>query len=87
MKVHSLQISLRLLLVTGETSTFIFEPSVTSKEIIRHVYTNWPVEWEERTVDHPQFLQLLYQGKFLSQSTTLSGKLLSLVFVVACKGK
>jgi hypothetical protein len=65
-------ISLRLLLATGETHTFSFPTSFTADEVVRHVYSHWPVEWDNHLVDHPNALRLLYQGKFIDESTMLS---------------
>ena len=69
------QINLRLLLVDGKSHTFMFEPELSALDISRHVFTNWPAEWEEMVVDRPQALRLIYQGKFLNESVRLCGEL------------
>ena len=52
----------------------MFEPELSALDISRHVFTNWPAEWEEMIVDRPQALRLIYQGKFLNESVRLCGE-------------
>uniref|UniRef100_A0A8C6TTL1 Ubiquitin-like 3a n=1 Tax=Neogobius melanostomus TaxID=47308 RepID=A0A8C6TTL1_9GOBI len=49
-------INLRLILVT---------------DIAKHVYDNWPMDWEEEQVSSPNILRLIYQGRFLHGNVTL----------------
>lgn len=78
------QVNLRLLLVDGKSHTFMFEPELSASDICRHVFTNWPAEWEEMVVDRPQALRLIYQGKFLNESVMLCGEFCSTLFCFLC---
>ncbi|XP_032812298.2 ubiquitin-like protein 3 isoform X1 [Petromyzon marinus] len=64
--------NLRLILVSGRTKEFLFAPSDSAADIARHVYENWPVDWEEEQVSSPNILRLIYQGRFLHGTVTLS---------------
>lgn len=66
------KITLRLLLVSGDSHDFKFDVSETADDIVKHVITHWPSDWEEVIVGRSQFLRLIYQGKIISQSTKLS---------------
>lgn len=39
----SLQINLRLILVSGKTKEFLFSPNDSAADIAKHVYDNWPM--------------------------------------------
>uniref|UniRef100_A0A8C9T8E7 Ubiquitin-like protein 3 n=1 Tax=Scleropages formosus TaxID=113540 RepID=A0A8C9T8E7_SCLFO len=65
------QINLRLILVSGKTKEFIFSPDDSAADIAKHVYDNWPMDWEEEQVSSPSILRLIYQGRFLHGNVTL----------------
>ncbi|KAG2456687.1 UBL3 protein, partial [Polypterus senegalus] len=78
-----LKINLRLILVSGKTKEFLFSPNDSAADIAKHVYDNWPMDWEEEQVSSPNILRLIYQGRFLHGNVTLGGIVLPfhLVFV------
>ncbi|CAN7945277.1 unnamed protein product, partial [Ixodes hexagonus] len=67
----SLQINLRLILVSGKTKEFLFSPNDSAAEIAQHVFDNWPDEWSEEVVSKAEILRLIYQGRFLHGNVTL----------------
>nr|XP_020020857.1 ubiquitin-like protein 3 [Castor canadensis] len=67
----SFQINLRLILVSGKTKEFLFSPNDSASDIAKHVYDNWPMDWEEEQVSSPNILRLIYQGRFLHGNVTL----------------
>uniref|UniRef100_A0A8C2QWS0 Ubiquitin-like protein 3 n=1 Tax=Capra hircus TaxID=9925 RepID=A0A8C2QWS0_CAPHI len=66
-----MQINLRLILVSGKTKEFLFSPNDSASDIAKHVYDNWPMDWEEEQVSSPNILRLIYQGRFLHGNVTL----------------
>lgn len=64
-------INLRLILVSGKTKEFLFSPNHSAADIAKHVYDNWPMDWEEEQVSSPNILRLIYQGRFLHGNVTL----------------
>ncbi|OXB81412.1 UNVERIFIED_CONTAM: hypothetical protein H355_001629 [Colinus virginianus] len=64
-------INLRLILVSGKTKEFLFSPNDSAADIAKHVYDNWPMDWEEEQVSSPNILRLIYQGRFLHGNVTL----------------
>uniref|UniRef100_A0A3B1IW35 Ubiquitin-like protein 3 n=1 Tax=Astyanax mexicanus TaxID=7994 RepID=A0A3B1IW35_ASTMX len=64
-------INLRLILVSGKTKEFPFSPNDSATDIAKHVYDNWPMDWEEEQVSSPNILRLIYQGRFLHGNVTL----------------
>ncbi|XP_075957657.1 ubiquitin-like protein 3a isoform X1 [Anarhichas minor] len=64
-------INLRLILVSGKTKEFLFSPNESAADIAKHVYDNWPMDWEEEQVSSPNILRLIYQGRFLHGNVTL----------------
>uniref|UniRef100_A0A8C9Y5S1 Ubiquitin-like protein 3 n=1 Tax=Sander lucioperca TaxID=283035 RepID=A0A8C9Y5S1_SANLU len=67
-------INLRLILVSGKTKEFFFSPNDSAADIAKHVYDNWPMDWEEEQVSSPNILRLIYQGRFLHGNVTLGGE-------------
>ncbi|KAG9348484.1 hypothetical protein JZ751_002219 [Albula glossodonta] len=65
------KINLRLILVSGKTKEFLFSPNDSAADIAKHVYDNWPMDWEEEQVSSPSILRLIYQGRFLHGNVTL----------------
>uniref|UniRef100_A0A8L0DJI6 Ubiquitin-like protein 3 n=3 Tax=Oncorhynchus mykiss TaxID=8022 RepID=A0A8L0DJI6_ONCMY len=63
--------NLRLILVSGKTKEFLFSPNDSAADIAKHVYDNWPMDWEEEQVSSPNILRLIYQGRFLHGNVTL----------------
>ena len=61
--------------MSGSSHVFTFHSTETASDVVRHVFSNWPVEWDECPTDRAKFLRLLYQGKFLSDDISLSGQL------------
>ncbi|XP_041112011.1 ubiquitin-like protein 3 [Polyodon spathula] len=64
-------LNLRLILVSGKTEEFTFSPSDSAADIAKHVYENWPMDWEDEQVSSPFILRLIYQGRFLHGNVTL----------------
>ncbi|XP_043913337.1 ubiquitin-like protein 3 isoform X1 [Protopterus annectens] len=64
-------ISLRLILVSGKTQEFDFSPDDSASDIAKHVYENWPMNWDEEQVTSPDILRLIFQGRFLHGNVTL----------------
>ncbi|XP_032878740.1 ubiquitin-like protein 3 [Amblyraja radiata] len=64
-------INLRLILVSGKTKEFLFSPNDSAADIAKHVYENWPMDWEDELVSSPSILRLIYQGRFLHGNVTL----------------
>ncbi|RLW08333.1 hypothetical protein DV515_00003156 [Chloebia gouldiae] len=69
--IHWDKINLRLILVSGKTKEFLFSPNDSAADIAKHVYDNWPMDWEEEQVSSPNILRLIYQGRFLHGNVTL----------------
>ncbi|MEQ2264955.1 hypothetical protein XENORESO_000247, partial [Xenotaenia resolanae] len=67
-------INLRLILVSGKTKEFLFSPNDSAADIAKHVYDDWPMDWEEEQVSSPNILRLIYQGRFLHGNVTLGGE-------------
>ncbi|XP_043913338.1 ubiquitin-like protein 3 isoform X2 [Protopterus annectens] len=65
------KISLRLILVSGKTQEFDFSPDDSASDIAKHVYENWPMNWDEEQVTSPDILRLIFQGRFLHGNVTL----------------
>lgn len=66
------RINLRLILVSGRTREFQFTASTSASDICQYVFENWPTEWEEEQVASASLLKLIYHGRFLHGSVTLS---------------
>uniref|UniRef100_A0A914ED25 Ubiquitin-like domain-containing protein n=1 Tax=Acrobeloides nanus TaxID=290746 RepID=A0A914ED25_9BILA len=66
------KINLKLILVSGRTREFQFSPSTSAAEVCQYVFDNWPKEWEEEQVGSSSLLKLIYHGRFLHGSVTLS---------------
>ncbi|XP_028671570.1 ubiquitin-like protein 3b isoform X2 [Erpetoichthys calabaricus] len=64
-------VRLRLILVSGKTDEFTFSSNDSAADIAKHVYENWPVDWEDEQVSSPNILRLIYQGRFLHGNVTL----------------
>lgn len=73
--LFSLQINLRLILVTGKTKDYLFNPNDSAADIAQHVFDHWPAEWTEESVSNninrAEILRLIYQGRFLHGNVTL----------------
>ncbi|BFG00043.1 A-agglutinin anchorage subunit [Drosophila madeirensis] len=74
-KIHrtipSDKINLRLILVSGKTKEFIFNPSDSAGDIAQTVFDNWPADWKREAVSKAEILRLIYQGRFLHCNVTL----------------
>jgi len=66
------RINLKLILVSGRTYEFQYVPSTSAADICQHVFDNWPKEWQEEQVQSSALLKLIYHGRFLHGSVTLS---------------
>uniref|UniRef100_A0A8C6M7G2 Ubiquitin-like protein 3 n=1 Tax=Nothobranchius furzeri TaxID=105023 RepID=A0A8C6M7G2_NOTFU len=64
-------INLRIILISGKTKEFLFSPDDSAADIAKHVYDNWPMDWEEEQASSPNILRLIYQGRFLHGNVTL----------------
>uniref|UniRef100_A0A8C9LA93 Ubiquitin-like domain-containing protein n=1 Tax=Pavo cristatus TaxID=9049 RepID=A0A8C9LA93_PAVCR len=80
LKFHLPSINLRLILVSGKTKEFLFSPNDSAADIAKHVYDNWPMDWEEEQVSSPNILRLIYQGRFLHGNVTLGG--MKVIFII-----
>ncbi|TKR77971.1 hypothetical protein L596_018853 [Steinernema carpocapsae] len=65
-------INLKLILVSGRTKEWLFEPSTSAHDVTQYVFDNWPAEWEEERVEASNLLKLIYHGRFLHGSVTLN---------------
>ncbi|KAI8508815.1 ubiquitin-like protein 3 isoform X1 [Branchiostoma floridae] len=65
------QVNLRLILVSGKTHEFQFSPNDSAADIAKHVYENWPTDWDDEKVSTHSILRLIYQGRFLHGNVTL----------------
>jgi hypothetical protein len=68
----SSEISITLLLVNGERSTFSFTCDQTIENVLDYVYKNWPKEWTEEKPTSYQCLKIIYRGRFLNEKDQLS---------------
>lgn len=66
------KINLRLILVTGKSKDFLFDPLDSAADIAQYVFDNWPSDWDEEAVSRAEILRLIYQGRFLHGNVTLS---------------
>lgn len=69
--IPSDKINLRLILVSGKTKEFLFNPSDSAGDIAQTVFDNWPEDWEREAVSKAEILRLIYQGRFLHCNVTL----------------
>ncbi|XP_036085621.1 ubiquitin-like protein 3 isoform X1 [Rousettus aegyptiacus] len=60
-----------LILVSGKTKEFLLSPNDSASDIAKHVYDNWPMDWEEERVSSPNIPCLIYQGRFLHGNVTI----------------
>ncbi|KAM8718813.1 hypothetical protein ACLKA7_001511 [Drosophila subpalustris] len=65
------KINLRLILVSGKTEEFLFNPSDSAGDIAQTVFENWPTDWSQEAVSKAEILRLIYQGRFLHCNVTL----------------
>ncbi|PAA94380.1 hypothetical protein BOX15_Mlig006196g1 [Macrostomum lignano] len=66
------RVNLRLLLVSGEVHNFLFNPDDCAQEITDFVFHNWPEGWSSAERPDSNILRLIYHGRFLHPSVTLS---------------
>ncbi|CDS10691.1 hypothetical protein LRAMOSA11177 [Lichtheimia ramosa] len=64
-------VRLTLLMVSGKRYTYDFRPSTSILDVKKHIIQEWPQEWGSNTIKSLQHIELLYLGKFLSDSSTL----------------
>jgi len=65
-------IYLTLILVNSSKShEFTISPKSSVTEITRHVFENWPEEWNDHKVERADILRLVFQGRFLHDDMTL----------------
>ncbi|KAH8293383.1 hypothetical protein KR044_011162 [Drosophila immigrans] len=69
--IPSDKINLRLILVSGKTKEFLFNPSDSAGDIAQTVFENWPKDWSQEAVTKAEILRLIYQGRFLHCNVTL----------------
>lgn len=67
------KVNLKLILVSGKTKEFRFNPTDSVSIITQHVYDNWPQDWADEQYPTTNILRLIYQGRFLHGSVTLAG--------------
>ncbi|KAI6214667.1 Ubiquitin-like protein 3 [Aphelenchoides besseyi] len=79
------EVNLKLILVSGRTHEFQFSPSSSATEVCQYVFDNWPegkrlneivyfvfTDWNDEKVSSASLLKLIYHGRFLHGSVTLS---------------
>lgn len=71
-RIPSDKINLRLILVTGKSKDFLFDPSNSAADIAQYVFDHWPDDWHEEAVSRAEILRLIYQGRFLHGNVTLA---------------
>ena len=55
MRVPPTKINLRLILVTGKTKDFLFDPSDSASDIAQYVFDHWP-QGKKRHMSHESVL-------------------------------
>jgi len=65
-------INLKLIMVSGRTKEFLFAQTTTAGEVAHYVFDHWPTEWADEKVESAAMLKLIYHGRFLHGSVTLS---------------
>lgn len=58
------KINLRLILVSGKTKDFLFDPHVSASDISCYVFEHWPRDWMDESVERAEILRLIYQGLY-----------------------
>jgi len=65
-------IILKLMIVTGNSSEFVFSLKTPASAISEHVWSNWPSDWPiTHKTNKSETLRLIYQGRFLHGNVTL----------------
>lgn len=57
------EVNLKLILVSGRTHEFSFQPNISASEVCQFVFENWPAEWKDEKVANASLLKLIYHGK------------------------
>ncbi|GAA6043518.1 hypothetical protein JCM8097_002254 [Rhodosporidiobolus ruineniae] len=72
-------VEIELLLVSGQRRRWTFDCEETVDEARKKVWEEWPAAWEKTDPrpQSPDYLRLLYLGRFLTPSSTLSSNGLS----------
>ncbi|KAI9329371.1 ubiquitin-related domain-containing protein [Zopfochytrium polystomum] len=70
--VPSGKVNLRLLLVNGQKSDFLVNPTDRIDAVKQAVFAAWPKEWTEEVPAGPGNLRILLRGKFLEDATTIN---------------
>ena len=81
------QINLKLILVSGKTQEFLFDPTDSVAVITQYVYDNWPADWADELLPSTNILRLIYQGRFLHSNVALSGEIEITKFFVVPQSK
>jgi len=64
---------LRVLIISGQSHVFSFEPEITVGRMKEIVWSSWPSEWTSPSAPpSPSFLRVLYSGRILQDDSTLS---------------
>ncbi|KAF6016582.1 UBL3 [Bugula neritina] len=71
-KIPSDQVNLKIILVSGETSEFLFNPEDSVSVITQHIFDNWPDAWPSESKPEENIIRLIYQGRFLHDSVSLA---------------
>ncbi|KAI6176543.1 Rad60-SLD-2 domain-containing protein [Aphelenchoides bicaudatus] len=66
------EVNLKLILVSGRTHEFFFQPSISANEVCQYIWDNWPEQWKDEKVSSSSLLKLIYHGRFLHGSVTLN---------------
>jgi len=63
---------LRVLLISGQSHIFSFEPETTIGRVKELIFSMWPTEWTSPSQPpSPTYLRVLYGGRILADESTL----------------
>ncbi|KAH6564923.1 hypothetical protein BASA50_010310 [Batrachochytrium salamandrivorans] len=72
------KVNLRLLLVSGKKSDFLFAATDTIDAVCAHIALNWPADWVgEIQPKGSENVKILLRGKFLERNSTIQGNAIS----------
>lgn len=67
------QASVTFLLVSGRRRSMNFEPETTIGRVKELVWNTWPSDWQDERPPAPAYLRILFRGRMLQDSDTLTG--------------
>ena len=72
-KIPPDKINVRVIVITGQTADLLCLPEESAQSIVDRLYESWPSHWDAQHRPATNILRLIYQGRFLHGSVTLSG--------------